>query len=295
MKRTIIIIAFLILLISIPMLAESNDSTQVNFENIVLQNQEVRIPWYKNMNYTLGYNTDRSSLTSDGPNKDTLKAKNISFLRRLSYSIGYSGGLCYTGRDLMKYSSGWDVMPWMTPSNYLYWLNSVEISAIYPLGNKKGIEVGVGYGWARLEGYGGVSTDIYNFSNDTNIHLRWGVRKTEKIYLYMANLPNDYGFSVGGELIYSKGHGIERYYENWDLKDSLCVIRNGIGGGIFIRWFTKIEISENLNVGPFILVRAAYSYEFQNNSPRKGMWKDKLELNFSGIYVGVKLNFGGAR
>ncbi|NIA22937.1 MAG: hypothetical protein GWP03_02065, partial [Proteobacteria bacterium] len=40
--------------------------------------------------------------------------------------------------------------------NYLYWLNSVEISAIYPLGNKKGVEVGVGYGWTRIEKYSGI-------------------------------------------------------------------------------------------------------------------------------------------
>ncbi|NIA23834.1 MAG: hypothetical protein GWP03_06740, partial [Proteobacteria bacterium] len=79
-------------------------------------------------------------------------------------------------------------------------------------------------GWARnLEGYGGIGTDIYNYSDDTDLHLSWGVRKIGKIYLYMANLPNNSGLSLGGELIYSNVYGTEYYFENWNLKDSLQV------------------------------------------------------------------------
>jgi len=73
-----------------------------------------------------------------------------SFWKKLSYSIGYSGGLCYTGRDLMKYTD-FDPLAFMDPSNYTYWLNSIEGSITYPTNEKWGIEVGLGYGWTRIE------------------------------------------------------------------------------------------------------------------------------------------------
>jgi hypothetical protein len=108
MKRTIFVIVFLILLISIPMLAESNDSTQVNLENIVTQNQELKLPWYK-----------------------TLK-----------YEFGYTGAACVAYGNLKK-SSGLVLI--ITPDLLFNWLNSVNVNVFLP--SKSRLAIGVEYGW----------------------------------------------------------------------------------------------------------------------------------------------------
>jgi len=84
--------------------------------------------------------------------KDTTGGKEIPFWKRLSYSIGYSGGLCYTGEDLRKYVGDMTFDPMVALKINLYWLNSIELSVIYPLDNGRGIEVGMGYGWASIGG-----------------------------------------------------------------------------------------------------------------------------------------------
>jgi len=154
MKRTVFIVVLLVLSIGIPVLAESNDSLSTESENPVLQKQELKLPWYKNMNYTLGYNSDSSLLTSGSSSKDTLKGKGIPFWRKLDYGIGYSGGLCWTGEDLAKSFEASPIAgPFILPMYFvahLYYLNSIEVSATYPLKEGKGIEVGIGYGWARI-------------------------------------------------------------------------------------------------------------------------------------------------
>ncbi|NIA23288.1 MAG: hypothetical protein GWP03_03910 [Proteobacteria bacterium] len=86
MKRAILIIAIILSSISFPIMANANDSTEVNTANPILKNEEVKLPWYK----------------------------------ALKYEIGYSGGLCYTGKDLMKYTD-FDPLAFANPSNYLYW------------------------------------------------------------------------------------------------------------------------------------------------------------------------------
>ena len=55
MKRTVFIVVLLVLSISIPMLAESNDLLSAELENPVLQNQELKLPWYKTVKYEIGY------------------------------------------------------------------------------------------------------------------------------------------------------------------------------------------------------------------------------------------------
>ena len=114
MKRTIIIIAFLVLLISIPILTEANDSMKVNLPNPALQKQEVKLPWYKEISYTFGYNV----------------------------------GLCLRGEDFYSYPyGGVDVV-----SNIIgrfYWLNSVEAGIRIPI-RKRIIDTGLGYGWANM-------------------------------------------------------------------------------------------------------------------------------------------------
>ncbi len=78
------------------------------------------------------------------------KIKDLPWYRKLSFGIGYSGGVCYTGEDLMKYTD-WDPLAWANPTYWTYWLNSIEVSVTYPMSWKWGIEVGMGYGWARIQ------------------------------------------------------------------------------------------------------------------------------------------------
>jgi len=157
MKQTVFVIVLLVLSIGIPILAESNDSLSTESENPVLQNQELKLPWYKNMNYTLAYNNDSSLLTSGSSSKDTLKGKGIPFWMKLDYGIGYSGGLCWTGEDLARSFEASPIAgPFILPMYFvahLYYLNSIEVSATYPLKKGKGIEVGMGYGWATGIGF----------------------------------------------------------------------------------------------------------------------------------------------
>jgi len=301
MKRTVFIVALLVLSIGIPMLAESNDLLSTELENPVLQKQELKLPWYKNMNYTLGYNSDSSLLTSGSPSKDTLKGQGIPFWRKLDYGIGYSGGLCYTGRDLMKYTD-WDPLAFMNPSNYLYYLNSIEVSAIYPLKNGKGIEVGMGYGWAKLNdriGWDSIftppdTTYMYgNLGGGSDIAIK-------RTHAFIGKITRNRTFGIEIEYANFGTTEVLSYYKSgvseWTTIDKSDVVRHCIGGGIYL--FFKHLLGEIDRTSIFLYGggKIAYVFEILNNSPFKWTGVEKKErLNFSGLYVGIKLNFGGLK
>ena len=108
MKQTIIIIAFLIVLISIPILSEANDSLVIKSETPLLQNQEVKLPWYKTLKYELRYN----------------------------------GGACIAYGNLKK-SSG--LVLFITPDLLFNWLNSINVTIFLP--SKSRLAIGIEYGW----------------------------------------------------------------------------------------------------------------------------------------------------
>ena len=133
MKRKIILIAFLALLIGIPILTEANDTTEFNYTtemnlpNPALQKQELKLPWYKNMNYTFGYNL----------------------------------GLCLRGSDLNSYPHGGvDIVGNIVGK--FYWLNSIEAGVRIPIDNRI-IETGLGYGWANMSGQDLTIKHIYTY------------------------------------------------------------------------------------------------------------------------------------
>ncbi len=116
MIRNIFIIALLVLMSYIPVITEASDTTVVNLSNQVTEKQEVKLPWYKNMNYTFGYNI----------------------------------GLCLRGEDLNSYPHGGvDVVGDILGK--FYWLNSIEAGVRIPVENRM-IDVGLGYGWAYMSG-----------------------------------------------------------------------------------------------------------------------------------------------
>ena len=142
MKRTVFIVALLVLSIGIPVLAESNDSLSTESENPVLQKQELKLPWYKKTNYTLGYNSDSSLLTSGSPSKDTLKGKGIPFWRKLSYGVGYTSGL---GRIVEIQLEPLSPNLW----TLFLWNNILNMDLHYYPNTNWEIKLGIGYSWAK--------------------------------------------------------------------------------------------------------------------------------------------------
>ncbi len=108
MKGIILIIAFFVLLIGIPILSEANDSLIVKSENLILQKQEVKLPWYK-----------------------TLK-----------YEFGYTGAACVAYGALRK-TSGLVLI--ITPDLLFNWLNSVNVNIFLP--SESRLAIGFEYGW----------------------------------------------------------------------------------------------------------------------------------------------------
>jgi len=94
------------------------------------------------------------SLSKESEEKvvDSLKEKQAksSFWQKLGFGVGYSGGLCYTGRDLMKSQSNWDPLFFMNPANYLYWLHLIEVSVSYPVNDKRRVQIGGGFGCTKI-------------------------------------------------------------------------------------------------------------------------------------------------
>ena len=102
MKRTIIIIAFLIVLISIPILSEANDSTQINLENSILQNEKIKLPWYKTLKYEIGYT---GALTA----QEIYQSKSESpFMQGFYWLAGMYGNVVYRINDDWKTSLGFE-------------------------------------------------------------------------------------------------------------------------------------------------------------------------------------------
>ena len=95
---------------------------------------------------------------------DSLKIQDASFWEKLSFGIGYSGGLCWTGEDLAKPFEGSPIAGFHQLPEYLgahiYWLNSIEGSASYPLNKDWEIEVGLEYGWTKIEKHSSLSYDF---------------------------------------------------------------------------------------------------------------------------------------
>ncbi len=283
MKRTVFIVVLLVLSIGIPVLAESSDSLSTESENPVLQKQELKLPWYKNMNYTLGYNNDSSLLTSGSPSKDTLKGKGIPFWRKLSYEIGYSRGFCYSGKDLAECS----------PTSGLlfpfYWLNSIEVSAIYPLEKGKGIEVGIEYGWARIEGTKGWFKVVY--TEDDTMHLHgWYSASLSSFTFSIAQWNKDSRFrpSFGISTIIAKGS--ENRGETWFAVKRVSI---GITPSILVSF--PIHIRKNLSLSPFLSLKFSLFSEVWNNSPWDEYWDKTLTVSEGGLYGGIRLNIGGGK
>lgn len=92
--------------------------------------------------------------------RDTLPIKDNSSWEKLSLGVGYSVGMSGTGQDLRKYDGEGGILSII--ARQLYWLNSIQGSVTYLVNYDWGIEVGYGYGWAKIDKHSSLSYDIEN-------------------------------------------------------------------------------------------------------------------------------------
>jgi hypothetical protein len=264
MKRTIILIAFLALSISIPMLAESNDSTQVNLENIVIQNQEVKLTWYK-----------------------TLK-----------YEFGYRGGVCDASTPFEKaYHGIFDV------SANLNWFNTFKLGIILP-SNKWGVGYKYGwwphltnrngaqglilpdsmyyYKGYNQPGYEPLSNKLAIYFN--GIYLNYYIKKLfycgVSLEHFIVNAEESLGYYSPDSI---PGYIYRKFYTQWK-----CL------GGTMHLGVEKHIIKGGFEIIPFVRLQLGYAKEYKNNIPSD--WKrNKLSIGTSGIFLGVNIRVGGKR
>ena len=82
--------------------------------------------------------------------KKEARPESLQSIKQPKFSIGYTGGIYYTGRDLMKYFSEMTFDPIELILGRLYWLNSLEASIYYPVTQKSALEIGGGWWWAEI-------------------------------------------------------------------------------------------------------------------------------------------------
>ncbi len=236
----------------------TKDSTEENL-NPVLYQQEIKLPWYKKMNYTLGYNI----------------------------------GLCLRGSDLNSYPhGGLDIGGAFVGKFYL--LNSIEAGVRIPIDNKI-IETGLGYGWANINS-GNFETRFPDtlVNNITVNSAELGIGNISKLYIYTGYKISSIAYG-GLELDYCRGYGAEVYYPYVYPNSFVDARRDLLGGGCYIKISPTITLNGNLGINPYLMFKIGKVYEVHSTSPYSGLWDKKLTIWFTGLYGGFNFNIGGER
>lgn len=233
----------------------------------------------------------------EGKPLDSLEVQrnqNTSFWKKLSFGIGYSGGLCWTGEDLAKPFEGSPIAGFYQLPEYLgahlYWMNSIETSVTYPVNEEWGIEVGFGYGWTELGDRTGLESIYYKDSlsgKDYSIGTsgRWEVYNYNIKLMKVANV-----LGYGAELVFAYSRNKEGLWQLQPLSlvEEHKVTRYCLGGGILLKWEGKYRLSRSINLYPFLSVKVSLAKEIATSAPWTREYKDKLNLVFSGLYLGIK-------
>lgn len=225
--------------------------------------------------------------TRDTLQEQTSKIQNETFWEKLSFGIGYSGGLCWTS-DAMR-PQGLMTIP-------LYWLNSIEVSLSYPLRDDKKIAINLGYGWLRLKDRRGLY--LYLPNEDPNIGYAYVETHNWNIRLYNTSFkffPNN-SFYLGGAIYYciasTEEHLTPHSSNIWTSDTTANVKRKCIGGGVFCGWEGS-SMFQTSKLNPFLKLQVGWANEYENDSPWE--WEEKLKIHLSGIFVGVKFEIGGTK
>jgi|GEM_PF-3079094 len=216
--RTLLII-FIIIFLSL----DAMDSPKIRNRKKEHSLKDVILETGKINNFSF-YNPDGSpGVIGSNDREDNLKSENPSFWKKLSYSIGYSGGICWTGKDLKRYA---DFIG--TPFDWLYWLNSIEGSVIYPLSEKSRIEIGIGYGWTKIEGDRWLGNDWLIWCIGPGLGIIYSKWKYTIFFYYMEALwfKNQYygrGLSWKGNVQYSLNSVIKAGFSLGNGNINYCI------------------------------------------------------------------------
>ncbi|HAV92389.1 TPA: hypothetical protein DCW38_04325 [candidate division WOR-3 bacterium] len=211
--------------------------------------------------------------------KDSLYANN-----KTHFSISYNIGLCSKGNDLSSGISD-DIVSLVIGRFYL--INSVELLKSFSY-NKKSFDVGIGFGYANIQ-----SGSFDTHFKDTilnNFSSNWAGLLLGKTYKYYLNslIRFSSAFNAGLTVNYSQGYGIENYYNNSTSPFELQNIRRDfIGTGLFFQWF-PFSLNK-LFLNPYLMIKLEGAKEVNSSSPYEAVWSKKVNLWFTGVYVGFSI------
>ena len=221
--------------------------------------------------------------------------KNLPLWKRVSYNVGYSLGICLRGKDLTPLSGDiiFDIDDFLS---LFYLLHSLEASVIYPFGNGKGIEVGVGYGWARIEDAKGWFKVVYIENEKRYLHGWYGCKlKAWKIsFLWKSNAFIKFALSILSAWAHSS-EALEDTDWNRISWSRVCRLSMGVSIGLSLELPLWIDKNKTIGVVPFLSPNFSYLREVWNDSPWDKYWEKTLSVSLSGLYGGIKINFGGVR
>ena len=233
--------------------------TESKITNPILQKEKVKLPWYKNVDYTIGYNV----------------------------------GLCLRGEDLNYYPHGGvDVVGNIVGK--FYWLNSMEAGVRIPIKNRI-IETGLGYGWADI-GSGNIETRFPDtlVNNITVNSADLEVANIRKLYIYTGHSISK-SIYMGLEFNYYQAYGDEVYYPYVYPNSFVNVRRDLIGGGCYIKLSPTITLNKSFRINPYFMIKIGKANEVHSTSPYSGLWGKKLTVWYTGLYGGFNFNIGGKR
>jgi hypothetical protein len=231
--------------------------------------------------------------------QDSLLIKDESLWEKLSFGVGYLGGICWASDPLMTSNAA----P-LDVSARFYWSNSIEGSLYYTLGRRKislpleeerKIVIGVGYGWVRLNDRRGLSLYLPNDDPSTGEAYvdasDWNIRLYNISFKFFENNS----FYLGGAIYYCTAT-TEEYLTSYTsdiwLSDTTAYTkRNCIGGGVFCGWEgLGKNLSRTVKLKPFLQLQLGWANEYENDSPWE--WDKKLKIHLSGVFIGIKFEIG---
>ena len=238
------------------------------------------------------FNTSNQVNSVQSDSLELQEDQNPSFWEKVSFGIGYEGGLCWTGDALGRKNP----VP-LDITAKLYWINSIKGNITYPLKGEKKIEIGFGYGWwPRLTERVGFS--LYIPSEDTLIYYSYvTTNQWELSMLYLTfGLKLNPTFVVGVSVNYCNAETKEElmveYYDSlyFVVDTTAYVQRKCIGGTLFCGWEGSSMFGSS-QLKPYLKLQLGWAREYENNSPWE--WNDKLTVIMGGIFLGLKFEIGG--
>jgi len=228
------------------------------------------------------------TITADTTAVDSISIPNVNPSTKTDkshVSIGYNLGVCLKGNDLKSGDSD-NIISLILGSFYL--LNSIELSKSFSY-NKKSFDVGIGFGYTNIQS-GSFDTQF----KDTilnNFSSNWAGLLLEKTYKYYLNslIRFSSAFNAGLTVNYTQGYGVENYYNNSTFSFELQNIRRDfIGTGLFFQWF-PFSLNNKLFLNPYLMLKFEGAKEVNNSSPYEAIWSKKVNLWFTGVYVGFSI------